>query len=392
MSKKPGGQKKEDILAFLDSKFSKFDNKKQEKDKKKRDEKFQSKPKNVQEINSVITNNQQQEIKTTVNKFNQKNIKNQQNNIKTNQQSQKEKLNQSISNEQQVDILKIKNQSLAQSTSLQTQNTQTLLASTQSQSQLSIQNQNQLQQALHQTQQHNPLLRDDLLYKPLNQSQSQAQINKDLQQFKDFSLKNPKNYDQDLKTKIFFIGQNNLGSIQSENTGGAGMGSDQQSLKQKQQQRQQMVQAQRHVSKNTLKQLDKLQQVQQAELKYDTFVNLNKLWCQYIMTLLGRDENMASVCAKIVKADLNGACLTVVKSKNPCMIGVSGIVVRESVRCLFIINEKNEVKNLLKSGSVFEIDLKDGERFVRIWGDNILFMGSERTKVKFKEKFALELY
>lgn len=110
------------------------------------------------------------------------------------------------------------------------------------------------------------------------------------------------------------------------------------------------------------------------------------------MTLLGKDENMASVCAKIVKADLNGAKIQVFKSKNQCMVGVSGIVVRETVRCLIVINEKDEVKNLLKQGSVFEIDLGDGERTVRIWGDNIVFMGSERTKVKFKEKFALELY
>jgi len=66
------------------------------------------------------------------------------------------------------------------------------------------------------------------------------------------------------------------------------------------------------------------------------------------MTLLGKDENMASVCAKIVKADFNGARVKVVKSKNECMLGVSGIVVRETVRCLFIINENNEVKNLLK--------------------------------------------
>ena len=57
---------------------------------------------------------------------------------------------------------------------------------------------------------------------------------------------------------------------------------------------------------------------------------------------------MASVCSKIVKADFNGARVKVVKSKNLCMVGVGGIVTRETVRCLFIINDQNEVKNLLK--------------------------------------------
>ena len=29
---------------------------------------------------------------------------------------------------------------------------------------------------------------------------------------------------------------------------------------------------------------------------------------------------------------------------------------------------------------------------VQVWGDNILYRGSERTKVKFKEKYNLALY
>lgn len=147
----------------------------------------------------------------------------------------------------------------------------------------------------------------------------------------------------------------------------------------------------RYMSKNTLKQLDKMQSSQAEALKYETFVKLNKLWNQYILTLVGKDENLSSVCSKIVKADFNGALVTVSNSKNSCMIGVSGIVVKETVRCLFIINSKNEIKNLLKQGSVFDINIGEG-KVVRIWGDNIIFLGSERTKVKFKEKHNLDLF
>ena len=97
-----------------------------------------------------------------------------------------------------------------------------------------------------------------------------------------------------------------------------------------------------------------------------------------------------------MKADLTGARVKIVESKNMTLIGVSGIVTKESVRCLFVINEKDEVKNLIKAGSVFEITLPDshgeGKYGIRIWGDNIIHLGSERTKVRFKEKFALDLY
>ena len=131
----------------------------------------------------------------------------------------------------------------------------------------------------------------------------------------------------------------------------------------------------------------------QAPLTYGMFRGLNKLWREYVRALVGEgDCNSASVCAKLVKADFNGASVRVVRAKNQALVGVGGIVVRETVRCLFVINEKDEVKNLLKQGSVFEVDLGDGKRAVRLWGDNIVFMGSERTKVKFKEKYNLELY
>ena len=45
---------------------------------------------------------------------------------------------------------------------------------------------------------------------------------------------------------------------------------------------------------------------------------------------------------------MNGAKVTVVKNKNPCMLGLTGIVVRETVRSLITIDEENVIKTLLK--------------------------------------------
>ncbi|CDW75710.1 ribonuclease p protein subunit p29 [Stylonychia lemnae] len=316
---------KKDILAFLDSKFSKLDKEKEKKSSKKREEK--------------------QEGKDQLNK-------------PKNQDQQK---SSQIQNSVQFD-----NQKLSEG----------------------MQNENALQQVLSNQTENNKTLNDNILYSQMI-PQNQQKTDENLKKFKEFSLKHPQNYDNELKNKIFFIGQNNIGNQSGETL--VQPGTEQISLKQKQQ-RNQAIQSQKKVSRNTLKQLDKMHQQQSQTLKYETFAQLNKLWKQYIMTLIGKDDNMASICSKIVKADFNGAQVKVVKSKNECMIGVSGLVVKETVRCLFIINEENQVKNLLKQGSVFEIDLGDGQRAVRIWGDNIVFMGSERTKVKFKEKFNFDLY
>jgi RNase P/RNase MRP subunit p29 len=95
-----------------------------------------------------------------------------------------------------------------------------------------------------------------------------------------------------------------------------------------------------------------------------------------------------------VKADLSGAMIEVVNSTNTSLIGVKGIVCTESQRTFVIVNEKNEQKIILKKDSVFEVQLPiDQEQLaVQLYGDMLLYKGSERTKAKYKEKGRLALY
>lgn len=78
---------------------------------------------------------------------------------------------------------------------------------------------------------------------------------------------------------------------------------------------------------------------------------------------------------------------------------------RETARTFVVIQEtENDVKVVIKEGSVFQFELPGhlkstktevGEHqqlAVNIWGDNIMYKGSERTKQKFKEKYNLALY
>jgi RNase P/RNase MRP subunit p29 len=54
-----------------------------------------------------------------------------------------------------------------------------------------------------------------------------------------------------------------------------------------------------------------------------------------------------------VKADFTGASVKVVNSKNLTLIGTEGIVVRESTRTFVVIQVDDQVKVLIKEGSVF---------------------------------------
>ena len=110
------------------------------------------------------------------------------------------------------------------------------------------------------------------------QEQTVVQKADSLMQFKTFQLKNPQIYDNELKNKIFFIGQNAMNG-QTPTTIEPG----QEGISIKQQvsssQKKQMIQKSRHLSKNTFKQLEKMQSLQLSEgPKYETFVKLNRLW------------------------------------------------------------------------------------------------------------------
>jgi len=45
----------------------------------------------------------------------------------------------------------------------------------------------------------------------------------------------------------------------------------------------------------------------------------------------------SNICSKMVKADYSGAHVKVVNAKNKCLIGVHGLIVRETARAFTII-------------------------------------------------------
>ena len=64
-----------------------------------------------------------------------------------------------------------------------------------------------------------------------------------------------------------------------------------------------------------------------------------------------------SLCSKLAKADFSGAKVEVVNAKNTTMIGLSGIVIRETPQTFVIIQADNAIKVLLKAGTVFQFRL-----------------------------------
>ncbi|KIM53007.1 hypothetical protein SCLCIDRAFT_1223271 [Scleroderma citrinum Foug A] len=105
--------------------------------------------------------------------------------------------------------------------------------------------------------------------------------------------------------------------------------------------------------------------IEKAVERFDLFIPLHRLWMGYMSELLDlppplststdRIPNPASMHAKLVKADLHGSLLTVRQSRNPCLVGLSGIVLYESENAFRTITKANQIKLIPKQNSIFTL-------------------------------------
>jgi len=63
----------------------------------------------------------------------------------------------------------------------------------------------------------------------------------------------------------------------------------------------------------------------------------------------------SSMHPKLVKADFHGSLLTVRQSKNPCLVGLSGIVIHETENAFKVITRKDQLKLIPKQNSIFTL-------------------------------------
>ncbi|RKP33500.1 Rof/RNase P-like protein, partial [Dimargaris cristalligena] len=139
---------------------------------------------------------------------------------------------------------------------------------------------------------------------------------------------------------------------------------------------------------NRQKQLLRVYDIPKASQKYALFEPLHELWNQYMGALNITGTSQASL-EKILKADLHGCILTVVKSKCPSLVGQRGIVVQETKNMFKVITKNDELKSLSKAATVFCFTYKN--MVYSIFGDQFRFTTSERVARKFKPKSTVDL-
>jgi ribonuclease P protein subunit POP4 len=76
---------------------------------------------------------------------------------------------------------------------------------------------------------------------------------------------------------------------------------------------------------------------------YGSYIPLYKLWKSYIHDIISSTPPSAYT-TKIIKSDFHGAKMFVSKSKNPSLVGISGIVIKESKNCFYFVTKENKLK------------------------------------------------
>ncbi|XP_042524034.1 ribonuclease P protein subunit p29 isoform X4 [Dipodomys spectabilis] len=132
--------------------------------------------------------------------------------------------------------------------------------------------------------------------------------------------------------------------------------------------------------------------IKPEQQRYNLFLPLHELWKQYIRDLcngLRPDTQPQMIQAKLLKADLHGAVISVTKSKCPSYVGLTGILLQETKHVFKIITREDQLKVIPKLNCVFTVEI-DG--FISyIYGSKFQLRSSERSAKKFKAKGTIDL-
>ncbi|XP_003466576.1 ribonuclease P protein subunit p29 [Cavia porcellus] len=132
--------------------------------------------------------------------------------------------------------------------------------------------------------------------------------------------------------------------------------------------------------------------IKPEQQRYSLFLPLHELWKQYIRDLcngLKPDTQPQMIQAKLLKADLHGAIISVTKSKCPSYVGVTGILLQETKHVFKIITKEDRLKVIPKLNCVFAVEIDDFISY--IYGSKFQLRSSERSAKKFKGKGTIDL-
>uniref|UniRef100_A0A182KAQ1 Ribonuclease P protein subunit p29 n=1 Tax=Anopheles christyi TaxID=43041 RepID=A0A182KAQ1_9DIPT len=149
-----------------------------------------------------------------------------------------------------------------------------------------------------------------------------------------------------------------------------------------------IVKQKKKLSRKEIKELG-LYTLPHDTIKYRDAVKLHRMWCGYYSTLFPNDlcpdvndAKYNTIVASLLKADYHGAKIHIVRSKQPSVVGMKGIVVLETKGTFKMISKDNKLRTIPKNDSQFEVFLHD--KVVTLFGKHLNARPAERSVKKMK--------
>lgn len=127
-----------------------------------------------------------------------------------------------------------------------------------------------------------------------------------------------------------------------------------------------------------------------SEQKYALYVPLAKLWAEYASSIIENIPiNISSAAAasklgeRILRMDLHGAHVEVVRSKDPGLVGKQGILIAETANTILLALKEDRVITVPKSVAVIRFDV--GDKSVEVMLPALTYRSSERSARKMKK-------
>ncbi|KAK0164993.1 hypothetical protein PV328_003553 [Microctonus aethiopoides] len=137
-----------------------------------------------------------------------------------------------------------------------------------------------------------------------------------------------------------------------------------------------------------------------GKLKYKDLLPLNKMWLEYILQAIGFkhfkdlptssiDQRWEMINQRLMKADYHGAKISVIRSKCPSLIGITGLIVQDTKNTFRVISEDDTIRTIPKPVVAIKIHLLGAS--LELFGKEFCIRPAERAVKKFKANHIAEL-
>ncbi|ORY94760.1 Rof/RNase P-like protein [Syncephalastrum racemosum] len=135
----------------------------------------------------------------------------------------------------------------------------------------------------------------------------------------------------------------------------------------------------------------RLYEIEKEAHQYALFEQLHTLWEGYMAELYNMGPNPSLFAQKLLKADYHGAILKVVQSSNPSYVGLTGIVVKETLYTFVLITRENRLLRIPKQHAHFEMTVEACHGKFTLYGPQLVARPFARANKKFKPQPSTEL-